>query len=424
MRRHIAAISSATFKGPQMQATTTAVADTPRATPATPTAEELVQRARALIPTLKSRSDAANAARRLPQETVRELHEAGFFRILQPRRWGGYEMDPGVYFDVQMALAEGCMSTAWVFGVIGVHNFQLGLFDLQAQTDVWSRDSGIRISSSYQPVGKVEKVDGGFRLSGRWGFSSGCEYCDWVFVGALYWPDGDKGPPDMRTFLVPRKDYRILDTWKTFGLQATGSQDIVIENAFVPEYRTHRAYDGFMCSNPGAAVNDGALYQLPWAQVFVRSVSTAAIGATQGALAAFIDIAGKRVSTNTGKATKADPIVMNAVAKTQSAIDEMKVTLHRNFREMMRRVREGQPITLQERVHWRYQSAQIGRRCADLVDDLLPLLGGRAIYNDSPIIRYWLDINASRAHIANDPTLIGATLGAMSLGIEAQDFFI
>lgn len=407
-----------------MQAIAPAAADSARGTAATTTAEELVQRARALIPALKARAEAANAARRLPQDTVRDLHDAGLFRILQPKRWGGYEMDPGVYFDVQMALAEGCMSTAWVFGVIGVHNFQLALFDLQAQQDVWGQDSSIRISSSYQPVGKVEKVDGGFRLSGRWGFSSGCEFCDWVFVGALYWPNGDKGPPDMRTFLVPRKDYRILDTWKTFGLQATGSQDIVIDGAFVPEYRTHRAIDGFMRTNPGRVVNDGPLYQLPWAQVFVRSVSTAAIGATQGALDAFIDIAGKRISTNTGKATKADPLAMNAIAKTQSAIDEMKVTLRRNFREMMGRAREGRDFTVQERVHWRYQSAQIGRRCADLVDDLLPLLGGRAIYNDSPIIRYWLDINASRAHIANDPTLIGTTLGGLSVGVESQDFFV
>jgi 3-hydroxy-9,10-secoandrosta-1,3,5(10)-triene-9,17-dione monooxygenase len=404
--------------------TAASVAAGPAETAAVPEPAELVRRARALIPALKSRADGANAARRLAPETVRDLKDAGLFRILQPQRWGGYEMDPGVFFDVQMALAEGCMSTAWVYGVIAVHNFQLGLFDARAQSDVWGADTSVRISSSYQPVGKVTKVDGGFRLSGRWGFSSGCEYCDWVFLGALYWPDGDKAPPDMRTFLLPRRDYKILDTWKTFGLQATGSQDIVVEGAFVPEYRTHRAYDGFMGTNPGGAVNDGPLYRLPWAQVFVRSVSTAAIGATQGALDAFVDIAGKRVSTNTGKASKADAFVMNAIAETQSSIDEMKGTLHRNFSEMMRRVRAGEPLTLPERVHWRYQSAQIARRCAGLTDNLLPLLGGRAIYNDSPIIRYWLDINASRAHVANDPTLIGATLGALRLGVEAQDFFV
>ena len=141
-----------------------------------PTPAELVARARALQPVLASRTKEADELRRLPDANVRDLREAGFFRILQPKRWGGYEMDPQVYFDVQMTLAEGCMSTAWVFGVVGCHNFQMALFDLRAQEEVWGQDNTVLVSSSYQPVGKVEKVDGGFLLSGRWGFSSGCQH--------------------------------------------------------------------------------------------------------------------------------------------------------------------------------------------------------------------------------------------------------
>ena len=155
---------------------------------AVPTRETLIERARALIPVLKSRSEAATAARTLPKETIQDLQEAGFFRVLRSRsRYGGYEHDPQVFFDIQMTLAEGCMSTAWVYGVIAVHPFQLALFDAKAQADVWSKDDSTLVSSSYQPVGKVERVDGGFRLSGRWGFSSGCDHCDWnVFLGALH----------------------------------------------------------------------------------------------------------------------------------------------------------------------------------------------------------------------------------------------
>lgn len=390
--------------------------------PLIPAPEELVRRARAMIPALKSRQPQAYQDRRLPADTIRDLQSAGFFRILQPKRYGGYEHDPQVFFDVQMALAEGCMSTAWVFGVVACHNFQLGLFDDKAQAEVWAKNSATLISSSYQPVGKVEVVDGGFRLSGRWGFSSGCDFCDWVFLGSLIFPKD--GPPEMRTFLLPRKDYKILDNWHTFGLQATGSQDIVVENAFIPDYRTHKSMDGFLCKNPGQAVNTGPLYRLPWAQIFVRSVSTAAIGATQGALDAFVDIAKKRVSTNTGKATKQDSTAILAAAKTQSAIDEMKSTLHRNFTEMMAITRANQELSIEQRVRYRYQSSQIGRRCADLIDDLMPLLGGRAIYNDSPIVRYWLDANAARAHVANDPNLIGATLGGIYMGEKPQDLFV
>jgi 3-hydroxy-9,10-secoandrosta-1,3,5(10)-triene-9,17-dione monooxygenase len=405
------------------------VPEVPMASPAEtvaaiPSRETLVERARALIPVLKSRSEAATAARCLPAETIREIQEAGFMRVLQPRRFGGYEHDPQVFYEVQMALAEGCMSTAWVYGVIGVHPFQLGLFDPKAQQDVWGKNDATLVSSSYQPVGKVERVAGGFRLSGRWGFSSGCDHCEWTFLGALIPPVEAGGPPEMRTFLLPRSDYKIVHDWNVFGLQATGSHGIIVEQAFVPEYRTHRAVDGFMCTNPGQALNTSPLFRVPWAQVFVRAVSSAAIGALQGALNAYVNIAAKRVSTNTGKSTKLDPFALNAAARTQSAILEMKTVLMSSFGEMMGRVRAGKEIPIPDRIRYRFESSQVVRRCADLCDELMPLLGGRAIYNDSPVVRYWLDINAARAHVANDPAIIGTSLGALYVGENVQEFFV
>jgi 3-hydroxy-9,10-secoandrosta-1,3,5(10)-triene-9,17-dione monooxygenase len=388
------------------------------------TPDALRQRAREMIPALKARAEAATAARQIPAETIREMQDAGFFRVLQPKRHGGYEMDPQVFFDIQMTLAEGCMSTAWVYGVVGVHPFQLALFDARAQQDVWGKSDATLISSSYQPVGKVERVEGGFRLSGRWGFSSGCDHCDWVFLGALIPPVQAGGAPEMRTFLLPRSDYQIVHDWDVFGLQATGSHGIVVDKAFVPEYRTHRALDGYLCRNPGQAVNTGVLYKLPWAQVFVRAVSSAAIGALQGGLDAYLSIAAKRVSTNTGKATKLDPAALNAAARTQSAVLEMKTVLKRNFEEMMSRLNAGEEIPIPDRLRYRFESSQVARRCAALCDELMPLLGGRAIYMDSPLVRYWLDINAARAHVANDPAVVGTSLGAMYLGEPVQEFFI
>jgi 3-hydroxy-9,10-secoandrosta-1,3,5(10)-triene-9,17-dione monooxygenase len=177
-------------------------------------------------------------------------------------------------------------------------------------------------------------------------------------------------------------------------------------------------------TNPGRQLNPGMLYRLPWAQVFVRAVSSACIGALQGAFDAYTAIAMRRVSTNTGKATKLDPFALNCAARTQSAILEMKTVLHRNFAEMLGCLRAGRDIPLNDRVRYRYESSQIARRCADLCDELLPLLGGRAIYMDSPVVRYWLDINAARAHVANDPNLIGTSLGAVYLGEQTQEFFI
>ncbi len=391
---------------------------------AIPSRETLVGRARAMIPALKARSEAAVAARSVPAETIREMQEAGFFRVLQPKRYGGYEHDPQVFYDIQTTLAEGCMSTAWIYGVIGVHPFQLGLFDAKAQADVWSKDDSTLISSSYQPVGKIERVEGGFRISGRWGFSSGCDHCQWVFLGSLIPPLEAGGPPEMRTFLLPRSDYQIVHDWNVFGLQATGSHGIIVDKAFVPEHRTHKAVDGFLCKNPGQLQNTAPLYRLPWAQVFVRAVSSAAIGALQGALNAFIGIAAKRVSTNTGKSTKLDPFALNAAARTQSAILEMKTVLYQSFDEMMKRINAGEEIPIQDRIRYRFESSQVARRCALLCDELMPLLGGRAIYMDSPVVRYWLDINAARAHVANDPVIIGTSLGALYVGENVQEFFI
>lgn len=236
-----------------------------------PDGDTLLARALALVPELAARRARAASDRMVPSETIADFVDAGFFRMLQPRRWGGFESHPNEFFDVQQAIATACPSSAWVLGVVAVHNWQLALFPDKAQHDVWGEDSSVRISSSYMPVGKVTPVEGGFRFSGTWGFSSGCDHCDWVFLGGFVPTDG--GPPDMHTFLVPRADYRIVDDWHVLGLQGTGSKTIVVDDAFVPEHRTHRFADGFKCQSPGHAENDAPLFRLPFGQIFVRSVS-------------------------------------------------------------------------------------------------------------------------------------------------------
>lgn len=375
---------------------------------AVPTAAELIERARAMIPTIKSRAAQCTAERRIPSETIREMQEAGFFKILQPKRWGGYEMEPNVFFEVQKLLAQACMSTGWVYGVVGGHPYELALFPHQAQEDVWGDDNSVLVSSSYQPVGKIERVEGGYKLSGHWGFSSGSEHCNWVLLGAMIPPANPGDAPDMRTFLLPRSDYRIEDAWYTFGLQGTGSQDIVVEDAFVPEHRTHKSVDGFLCKNPGQVENDGPLFRLPWAQVFLRLVSTSCLGATTAALNAATEIMESRISSNTGKASKTDPVLQGAIARGRAEVDEMEATLRRNMDILYSRSVAGEEATMEERARFRYQSASVARRCADIVDALMPLLGGRAIYMSSPLIQPWLDLNAARAHVANDPNNMAA----------------
>lgn len=389
-----------------------------------PTADELIARARALQPALAERAAQAGREQKVPDETIAEMQEAGLFRVLQPKRYGGFEMDPDVFFQVQMALGEACMSTAWVYGVVAVHNWQLALFDDRAQQEVWGEDSGTLTSSTYMPVGKVVPVAGGFEFSGRWGFSSGSEHCGWVLLGGLVPPAEAGGPPEYRTFLLPRKDYRVERNWDVLGLRGTGSHDIVVDGCFVPEYRTHKSADGFQCNSPGNAVNTAPLYRLPFAQIFVRAVSTASLGALQGAIGHFRAYAAKLVSLNTGQKTTEDTGAQMACAEAEAAYDEMRTVLLRNFERMMTLARAGEPLPLDTRVAYRYQSAAVPERCANHVNRLLRYCGGRGIYLNNPITRIFMDVHAARAHVANNVDPYGRNYGGMLMGQPNRDFFI
>ncbi len=384
----------------------------------------ILTRAQALAPKLAERARAADELRRLPDETVVDLKSGGFFRLLQPSRWGGAEADPLTFFDVQQTLAAACPSTAWVFGVVGVHNWQLALFPLQAQEEVWGADANTLISSSYAPTGKVERADGGFKIAGRWSFSSGCDHCQWVFLGGLVPPEkGDRGP-EMLTFLVPRKDYRIEDNWFVAGLKATGSKDIVVDGAFVPAHRTHKLADGFRRASPGNEVNPAPLYRLPFGQIFVRSVSTSAIGAAQGALDLYTKIAAKRVAAGDGQKVAEEQQAQLVAARAAALIDEARVVLRRNFEEMMAAARAGSDIPLERRLRFRFDSAQAVVKSVAVVDELFTASGGRAIFLDHPLLRFFLDVHAARAHYANNPDKPGRNWGGVQLGLKNTDFFV
>ncbi len=207
------------------------------------TISSLKRRARSRARRARGRGRCAAAAAR-PDD--RRLPGGGVLqRCSSPRAGAGSRSTPARSSTCKMTVAAACPSSAWVLGVVGVHNWQLALFPEQAQVDVWGDDPSTLISSSYAPTGKITRAEGGYRVSGRWSFSSGCDHCRWVFLGGMVPPEAEGKPPEMRTFLLPRSDYRIDDTWHVAGLKATGSKDIVVEDAFVPEHRTHRMIDGY-----------------------------------------------------------------------------------------------------------------------------------------------------------------------------------
>ncbi|PLW81348.1 flavin-dependent monooxygenase [Kineobactrum sediminis] len=380
-------------------------------------ARDVYERVLELGETIRGNAAEARALRRVPQENIDSLQEAGFFLALQPKRWGGYEVDPQDFFRMHLAIAENCMSTAWAAGIVAVHAFQLALMDERAQQDVWGEDIHTRISSSYAPLGKVTEVEGGFRLSGRWGWSSGSDHCTWVFLGAIC-PDGG-----FRSFLLPRSDYEIMDTWHSMGLQGTGSNDIVVDDVFVPAYRTHKAEDGFLGTNPGVTADSAPLYRLPWAQLFIRVVSTPAIGAARDTLDIYRNLV---VGKASGDVTKlaGDTATQERIAAAVTHIDEMEAILFRNFDRMMAQVNKGEEVPVLERIKYRYQASLVIERCMQVIDSLFSSAGGGSVFTGSEIQQRFLDVHTARAHVANNPVSFARNLGAVLLGAESSDFFV
>lgn len=386
------------------------------------TPEEYLQRVRALIPAIRERALPAERLRRLPEETFAEFQEAGLFRCLQPKRYGGFELDPGTLYQAVMEIGAVCGSTAWILGVIGIHNWHLALFARQAQDDVWGKDTGIQVSTSLAPTGTVTRVDGGFRLRGRWSFSSGCDFCQWAALGGLVPPLGDGDAPDMRTFLVPRSDYTIDDTWYAVGLCGTGSKDVVVDDAFVPEYRTHSYRDAFYLTNPGAAVNDAPLYRLPFGLVFPACISSPAIGVALGALEAFRDQTTIRISPRDRSRVAEDPFAQLALAEAAAEVTAARDRLLGNFAEAMRTVRDGTALSLAQRARYRWDTAKAVDRSVRAVDRLFEASGGRGVFLDNPIQRAWRDVHAIRAHAGNNLERAAFVFGRSEFGLPPVDF--
>jgi 3-hydroxy-9,10-secoandrosta-1,3,5(10)-triene-9,17-dione monooxygenase len=388
----------------------------------TPTAAEMVARTRAMIPALRKRAAQGERDRRIAKETIAEMQEAGLFRVLQPKRWDGYELPIGTYFDVEMALAEGDMSVAWVYGVVGTHPWGLSLFDDRAADDVWGKDRSVLISSSLMPSGTAMPEPGGYRVQGRWRYSSGCEHCDWAFLGATV-GGAQGGYADRCLFLIPRKDYEIVDTWHVSGLKGTGSHDIEVKGAFVPAHRMIRYSDNFKGVAPGLAVNTAPLYRLPWGQVFFRGVNTASIGALQGMLDIFLDYGKSRVNRMFGTKAFDDPTIQLTCAEVAVGLDEMKTMLHHKLRILEGYAARGEMPPYPERIHMKFPSATAADRCVTLATKLFRAAGAAGTYADMPFGRILADITAARQHVSNQYETIGRNAGAaMFGGEETRDF--
>ena len=376
-----------------------------------------------LLPTLRQRAQETEDARVVPAESVKSLEETGFFRLLQPKSAGGLEADPVAFFTAVRLIASACGSTGWVASVVGVHPWQLALFPQQAQDDVWGADPATRMSSSYAPTGKAKIVKGsgevgggGYQLNGRWSFSSGCDHASWVLLGGIVTDDAGQ-PVDFCTFLLPASDYTIDNVWDTVGLRGTGSNDIVVDNAFVPGHRALSFTGVTKIACPGHQLNPGPLYRIPFGSIFSYAITTPIIGMATGAYAAHVDYQRQRVRASyVGQRSAEDPFAQVRIAEAAALIDAAWLALERDMTELMGHATSNEKIPLPLRLRTRRDQVTGTGQAIRAVDLLFENSGGRALKLGTPIQRFWRDAHAGRVHAINDPERALSTFGRGELG--------
>jgi 3-hydroxy-9,10-secoandrosta-1,3,5(10)-triene-9,17-dione monooxygenase len=382
---------------------------------------QVLQAVRELLPALRGRSAEAEALRRVPPGSVKEIQAAGVFRLLQPERYGGFEAHPTVFYTAIKLIAGACGSTGWVSSVLGVHPWHLALFAPAAQQEIWGEDLDTIISSSYAPVGRATPVEGGFRFSGRWSFSSGSDHATWCLLGGLVLgPDGR--PVDFRTFLLPRADYLIDDVWDTIGLRGTGSNDIVVDDVFVPEHRTLSFRDTARCVCPGQELNAGPLFRMPYGSIHPYAITAPLIGMAEGAYESYVGYTRERIRASyLGEKAAEDGFAQVRVAQAACEIDAGWLQLERNLSEEFELARAGRPLPLELRLRTRRDQVCGSARAISAIDLLFESAGGKAINRTTPISRFWRDAHAARAHAANDLERTLVMYGKSEFGIPVRE---
>jgi 3-hydroxy-9,10-secoandrosta-1,3,5(10)-triene-9,17-dione monooxygenase len=379
-----------------------------------PTSEELVARARAMVPGLREQADAVEEARLVPASTIQAFKDAGFFKILQPKRWGGYEMNPIVFMRVLMELGRGCSSSAWNMMILGIHQWEFGMMDPRAGDEVWSEDNTIVVASSYPPAGKLTKVDGGYVLNGRWPTSSGTDHGQWAFIGANQF--NEKGELiDRKALLVPRTQYEIIDDWFVFGLAGTGSKSLLLRDVFVPEYRAHSLADY-------AYSDRSEPYLLPFNLAFYHAVSSVMIGFGQAAIDIYIEQMKTRRDSAIGAPALLSPYVRdrlgNAVAKVRSA----RMRLEQVMAEATEYAKRRELVPLDNRVHYMLDGARVGREVEEATLLVYKALSARGIYKSNPMQRVLRDVLAGANHITQNADDFAGQLGGYLLGQGTPPF--
>ena len=364
--------------------------------------EELVCRAAELVPVLRDRAAATEQLRCIPQETIDAMHSAELLRAAQPARFGGLGLDFDVVFDVAAELGRGCGSTGWCYTIWASHNWLVGMFPEQAQKDYWAESPDILSSTSFNPArGTVTGTDGGYRVSGRWDFASGCDAASWMLIVG----NGPEGP---LMLLVPKADYEIEDTWFVSGLRGTGSKDITIEDAFVPKHRGVLIEDMREARAPGRSVHNTANYRVPLRSLLTFTLAAPIVGMAQGAVETF----------EAAKHLAEVPSIHMRLGEAAAEVQAARLIMQHDSREVFARAeRNGMP-TLDDRVRYRRDQAYVAKLCVQAVNRLFEASGGQSLFDSNALQRFHRDVHAASHHVSLSWDNVAEQYGRVRLGLE------
>lgn len=387
--------------------------------------ESMRSRITALSATMRACASQVESDRRVPMASIEALRKAGYFDVVKPKAFGGSEQDFTMLVDLNIDLAKWCASTAWVAGLLAAHQWLVGAFPEQAQRDVWEGNPDALVCGSYAPACQAEVVDGGYLLSGRWSFASGCECAQWSLCAAVLPPGGTREVPAPAFLLVPSTDYTIEDTWHVVGLAGTGSKTLLLDKVFVPAHRVLLFSETTSGRTPGATLYAHQPdYRIPMLTVIPSCLASVSVGAAFGALEDYLERTSRRVTR--GAVAGAHnrmaefPTIQLRVAEASASADAAKKILLSDLRARETTVRQGEDVSVEERISSRRGQAFAVSLAIRATEALNASTGGQGLDLSHPVQRAWRDANAVGRHISMNWDTVGTMYGQMALGLDPK----
>ncbi|MBV6286815.1 p-hydroxyphenylacetate 3-hydroxylase oxygenase component [Pseudomonas aegrilactucae] len=377
----------------------------------------LLEDLKPLLPIIAANAARAEQERQVPAENIALLKGIGLHRAFQPQAYGGMEIPLPAFADCIALLAGACASTAWAMSLLCTHSHQLAMFPARLQEEIWGRDRNATASSSIAPFGRVEEVEGGLLFSGEMGWSSGSDHAEWAIVGCRR--TNAEGGQDYCFAVLPRSDYQIRDDWHAAGMKGSGTKTLLIDNAFVPEYRIQKAKDMMEGKSAGFGLYpDSKVFYSPYRPYFASGFSTVSLGIAERMLEAFREKTRTRVRAYTGAAVGAATPALMRLAESTHQVAAARAFLEKTWQEHAEHSERHQYPSRETLAFWRTNQGYAVKMCIQAVDRLFDAAGGTAWFESNEMQRLWRDAHMTGAHAYTDYDVCTQILGRELMGLE------